>query len=219
MDSENKSKSGQSLVGISNTITASFGAIKTIAVAGIILSVVCCITCVFLTITKIEAMQDNIYVLDNKGQVFGASSQSVSVSRGDEVRDQAKRFHDLFFNLPPDRSIIEQNIERSFDISDKSTYQYYNDLQESGFYRRLVSTGSYQQVTVDSIKVNMSSYPYHVVTFGSQLIVRESNITKNRLITECDMMEVNRSPKNIHGLEIQNFKLVDNTNIGTRKRN
>ena len=218
METEYKPKNNQGLVETSNTIYSSFGATKVIAIVGIVLSVLCAVFCVYYTMTQVTTLQKNIYVLDNKGQIFSASAQSASVTRGDEVKDQATRFHDLFFNLPPDRAIIEENINRAFDISDKSTYQYYNDLQESGFYRRLISTGAYQQVTIDSVKVNMNVHPYHVVTYASQLIVRPSNVTKNMLITECNMMEVNRSPKNVHGLEIQNFRLLDNSNIGTRKR-
>lgn len=218
MENDSNQKKVLSLIETSNSITASFGATKTIAISGIVLSVICCICCVYYTISQVSVMQKNVYVLDNKGQIFSASSQSASVTRGDEVRDQVTRFHDLFFNLPPDHTIIEQNLNRAFDISDKTTYQYYNDLQESGFYRRLINSGAYEQITVDSIKVNMNVYPYHVVTYGSQLIVRESNVTKNLLITECSIMEVNRSPKNVHGLEIQNFKLLDNSVVGTRKR-
>lgn len=218
MENENKSKTFQSFASTANSISLSFQSTKVIAIVAIICAVVCAMFCLCYTFSQIKELQRNVYVLDNKGQVFAASAQDVGVTRSDEVKDQSRRFHELFFNLPPDRQIIEEKVNSALDISDKSVYNYYNDLQESEFYRRLISTGSYQQVTVDSVKVDMSRHPYMVRTYASQIIVRTSNVTRYQLITQCRMLEVNRSPKNIHGLEVQNFEVIDNTMIGQRKR-
>lgn len=212
------SKNVQSIVKLSNSISASFSSLKLVAFMSFAIAAVTAVICVWLTVSGANERENQIYILNEKGQVFAATRQSMSVSREDEVRDQLLRFHELFFNVPSNPEIIRSNLDRAFEISDKSTYRYYNDLQESGFYRRMTSTGASQQVVVDSIRVDMSRKPYLSITYATQYILRESNITQYSLVTRCGVMEVQRTPKNLHGLQIEQFDVVENVKRGERRR-
>ena len=217
-EKKKQQKSVDGIIAASNNIVASFKTTKFISIASLVALVIVAIGSTGYSIYEVKKMQKNIYVIDNKGQVLGASAQNVSLTRGDEVKDQSRRFHELFFNLPPDASLIESNIENAMSFSDKSAYSYYRDRNEAGFYKRLITTGSYQQIIVDSVKTDMRQYPYPVVTYATQYIVRETTVSKYSLVTRCIMMEVNRTPKNVHGLEIQRFEVVENNAIEQRRR-
>ena len=211
-------KNVDNLVKATNSITSSFKSLRFVVISCLVGAFVAAVLCVYLSTSAISGLGDTIYVLDDKGQVLSAGRQNVQTSRRDEIIDQATRFHELFFNVSPNRDIVRINLERALEISDKSVYNYYTDLNEKGFYRRLQQTNSSQQIVVDSVKVDMRQTPFTVVTYASQFITRESNITRFSLITRCNMIDVKRNPKNLHGLQIEKFEVLENNQIEQRKR-
>ena len=211
-------KNVDNLVKATNSITSSFKSLKFVTIACLVGAFLTAVLCVVYTANSVIGMGDQIYVLDNKGQVLSAGRQDVQTSRRDEIVDQATRFHELFFNVSPNRDVVKLNLERALEISDRSVYNYYSDLNEKGFYRRMQQTNSSQQVVIYSVKVNMTQHPYLVVTYASQYITRESNITRFSLVTRCNMIEVNRNTKNLHGLQIEKFEVLENNQIEQRRR-
>ena len=144
--------------------------------------------------------------------------QDAAISREDEIRDQVRTFHNLFFNVPPDMTMIKRNLEQALDLSDKSAYKYFEDLNESGYYKKMVNADAYQQIQVDEVSVDMSVYPYQIVTKCTQWITRDSNMSKYSLITRCVAVNIPRSQKNLHGIMLQKFEVVENRQLETRKR-
>jgi len=200
-----------------NRINVTISAFKFLLVFAIVAMMGVSIACIYLYSTKVSEMQAKIYVLDN-GATFSAHSQDQSITRKDEVADQVRAFHELMFNVPPSKEMITRNLERALEMADKSAYRYYNDLQESGFYKRITSTNSYQQVDIQTVDIDMSVYPYPVIVRGYQYITRESNITQCSLITRCKVANAVRTPNNLHGLMIENFEVVENKIIETRNK-
>lgn len=212
-----ETKEHRSLVDVSNRFTTSFNAMKVLAIACIVSAALTAGFCIYYTTTTVAGMSRKIYVLD-KGQILTASQQDVSLTRREEMNDHITRFHELFFNVSPNAEVIKQNLERALNLSDQSVYKYYSDLAETGFYKRMISNNMTQQVQVDSIRIDMSTYPYPVVTYCTQWIMRATNMTKYELKTSCELIEVNRSEKNLHGLQIEKFMVVKNSAIETRNR-
>lgn len=206
------------LLKTSNTITESFKKLKFVTILCIVGTVLCSILCVVYSISRVMSMGDKVYVL-NSGQVLTADRQSTSVTRADEVRDQAVRLHEYLFSVTPNRDMVTRNIEEALKISDRSVYDYYRDVDETGFYRRMAQTGSIQDVVVDSVKTDVSRYPYPVITYVTLTVTRPSSMVRTRLVSRCSMVEVGRNPKNLHGLLIEKFEVVENTKIDERKRN
>lgn len=211
------SKNVDGLVSQMNRITATVNAYKVVAAAAVVAAAVACVACVYLYTAEVRRLQSRIYVLDD-GRSFSAHGQDQSVTRADEVRDQVRTFHGLMFNIAPSTDMIRHSLERAFTMCDKSAYRYYNDLQESGFYKRLTSTNSYQQIELESIDVDTSVYPFAVTARGSQYITRESNISKFSLVTRCRVANAVRTPENLHGLMIEDFEVVENKLIETRDK-
>lgn len=63
-------------------------------------------------------------------------------------------------------------------MCDKSAYHYTQDLQEKGYYNRIVSGNINQRIEVDSVVCDFERYPYRATTYARQMIIRESNITE-----------------------------------------
>ena len=200
------------------TIETSFRKMKLITVASIASGVVIALGAVYIAGQQMLSNNDNIYVIDRGSAVMAARSGE-DAYRDLEVRDHIERFHELMFNLSPSSESIKRNVDRALTMSDKSAYDYWMDLSERGFYQRLVSANISQEIVVDSVKVDMQTYPYGAVTYGKLFLLRESNITSYEFESSCRLVEVERSPSNPHGMMIEKFLVTKSDNLGTRKRN
>ena len=214
---KSQSQAVQSMARTGDTILGSFARLKFITIACVVGMFLCAAFCVVYTVNGMSELGNKIYVLD-KGQVMTASRQDVSITRRDEVIEQSTKFHRLFFNVSPNRDMVKRNVEASLEISDRSVYNYYMDLQEKGFYKRIAQTNASQEIVIDSVHVDMKRYPYGVVTYATLFITRESNITMTSLISRCSMLDVPRTAKNLNGLQIEKFEVVESKEIERRRR-
>lgn len=189
---------------------------KQIRFFGIVFVCLCCvIVCysLFSAYSFAEKQRQKIYVLDDGKSLMLALSQDLSQNRPVEAKEHIKRFHELFFTLSPDKNAIESNIRRALFLVDKSAFGYYKDLQEKGFFNRIISGNINQNLQVDSIVCDFDKYPYKVMTYARQLIIRESNITERNLITRCNLINSIRSDNNPHGFTMENFEILENRDL------
>lgn len=165
-----------------------------------------------------EEQRHKIYVLDNGKSLMVALSQDMSINRPVEAREHVRRFHELFFTIAPDKNAIESNVKRAFNLADQSAFNYYKDLQEKGYYNRIISGNIQQRIEVDSVVANFESYPYGVTTYARQFIIRSSNLTIRNLITNCSLVNSVRSDSNPQGFTIEKFNVLENKDIETVER-
>ena len=165
-----------------------------------------------------ERQRQKIYVLDQGKSLMLALSQDAAQNRPVEAREHVRRFHELFFSMAPDQAAIESNIGRALFLSDKSAYGYYKDWNEKGYYNRIIAANITQTVAVDSVRCDFERYPYHIVTYARQMIIRESNVTERSLITECDLQNTVRSDNNPQGFMIERFRILENKDLRTIER-
>lgn len=160
-----------------------------------------------------ERQRQKIYVLDEGKSLMLALSQDLSQNRPVEAREHVRRFHELFFTLSPDKVAIESNMKRALVLSDKSAFNYYKDLSEKGYYNRIISGNINQTVVIDSVACNFDTYPYHVLTYARQMIIRESNVTERSLLTSCRLLNSVRSDNNPQGFTIEAFEIRENKDL------
>jgi conjugative transposon TraK protein len=194
-------------------IETSFKQIRFFGIVFVCLCAAISVYALFSSYNFAEAQRQKIYVLDGGKSLILALSQDLSQNRPVEAREHVKRFHELFFTLSPDKNAIESNIRRALFLVDKSAFAYYKDLTEKGFYNRIISGNINQNLQVDSITCNFDAYPYRVVTYSRQLIIRESNITERNLVTRCNLINSVRSDNNPHGFIMENFEIVENRDL------
>jgi len=165
-----------------------------------------------------EKQRQRIYVLDQGKSLMLALSQELSQNRPVEAREHVRRFHELFFTLSPDKAAIEGNINRALLLVDRSAFKYYQDMSEKGYYNRIISGNINQTVTVDSIALDMNSYPYRAVTYARQMILRASNITERSLVTRCELINSVRSDNNPQGFTMERFEILENKDLRVMER-
>ena len=194
---------------------------KQIRIIAIVFGVLCAgITgyAVWNSFSFAEAQRQKIYVLDEGKSLMLALSQDLSQNRPVEAREHIKRFHELFFTLSPDKSAIESNINRALFLVDKSAFRYYQDMQEKGYYNRIVSGNINQIIQIDSVACNFDAYPYKTTVYAKQMIIRASNVTERSLVTRCDLRNSVRSDNNPHGFIMERFEIIENRDLRTLER-
>ena len=142
-----------------------------------------------------ERQREKIYVLDGGKSLMLALSQDLSQNRPAEAREHVRRFHELFFTVAPDKDAIEKN-----------------------YYNRIIAGGINQTLRVDSVVCSFDAYPYRAVTYATQLIIRQSNVTRRSLKTECRLLNAARSDDNPNGFTIEGFNILENKDLQTVKR-
>ncbi|MDR2409718.1 MAG: conjugative transposon protein TraK [Bacteroidales bacterium] len=188
----------------------------------IIITAVCAIVVIYIKYSSdkmIAREREKIYVLDKGKSLMLALSQDMAQNRPAEAHNHVKMFHELFFTLSPDNAALNHNIERALYLADRSAYNYFNDLKEADYYRRLIAANVLQRIQVDSIKFHFDNYPYEANTYAQQFITRGSNVTTRSLITSCYLENTIRSENNPHGFLIIQFKVVENKELSREKRN
>ncbi len=194
-------------------IETSFKQIRIIAIAFVVLCAGITGYALWSSFNFAEAQRQKIYVLDNGKSLMLALSQDLSQNRPVEASEHVKRFHELFFTLSPDKSAIESNINRALFLVDKSAFKYYQDLQEKGYYNRIISNNINQAIQIDSVVCNMETYPYKAEVYARQRIIRASNITERSLLTRCELINAVRSDNNPHGFIMERFEIIENRDL------
>lgn len=165
-----------------------------------------------------EKQREKIYVLDQGKSLLLALQTDAVMSKELEIKDHVSRFHELMFTLSPQKKTIQENLDRAFNLADKSAYEYSQDLAEKGYYSRLVSANISQQMIVDSVVFQGNGYPYQVKTFARQYVIRESTMSEYTFVSSCQVLNASRSDVNPHGLIIEKFVVLENNLVETRKR-
>ena len=201
-----------------DNIESGFRKMKFLTLAVIGAACLVTILAIYLAVDFTTKARSEIFIVDGSGAALHASAAPDGAAIDLEVEDHLVRFHELMFNLSPSEESIKRNIDRALVMSDRSAYDYWRDMSERGFYQRIVSANISQQIVVDSVKTNISCYPYEAVTFGKLYLIRESNITAYQFESACRLVNVERSKSNPHGLMIEKFMVRKNENIGTKRR-
>jgi len=173
--------------------------------------VVCCFT-LYKSFNLVETSQSRLYVLaDGKALAALASGRKDNVAV--EARDHVKTFHQLFFTLDPDEKSIRQNITRALYLADGSARQAYDNLSENGYYSGLIAGNINQTITVDSVVLDLSTYPFRFRCYGSQSIIRTTSTVTRSLVTAGELRNVSRTDNNPHGFLICRWTTLENKDI------
>ena len=187
-----------------------------VAISAVALSVAFCVIVLIVAFNFAQNERRQIYVL-NGGVPYTAQQTDKSINLDVEAKAHVTRFHELFFNLPPDDKYIQQSIEKAMYMVDESGLAQYNTLKERGFYNNIIAASATFHIMTDSIHFNAETMKF--TYFGRQRIERKTSILYRELITEGDIIEVQRTENNPHGLIITNYRTVQNKDIDYRSKN
>ena len=199
-------------------IEKSFSRMRGLSIVSVVASFVFALVAGVMAFNYAEQQRHKIYVLDQGKSLLLALQTDAIMSKDIEIRDHVTRFHELMFTLSPQKQTISENLDRAFNLADRSAYDYSQDLAEKGYYSRLVSANISQQMLVDSVVFQGNGYPYQVKTYARQYVVRESTISEYSFVSSCQLVDAARSDVNPHGLMIEKFRVLENNLKETRKR-
>ncbi|MET4545627.1 conjugative transposon TraK protein [Pedobacter africanus] len=164
-----------------------------------------------------KAAQGKIYVIAN-----GKALEALSAERKDnvpiEARDHIKMFHHYFFTLSPDEKAIRENITKALYLADGSAKRQYDNLEENKYFSNMISGNVNQTIQVDSIQLDLSSYPHYFRCYAVQELTRPTSVVTRKLVTEGQLRNVGRSENNSHGFLIERWTVVENRDINIKNR-
>ena len=108
--------------------------------------------------------------------------------------------------------------EQSAEKQEQPEQNYYSDFAEKGYYNRIIAGNINQVLKVDSVVCDFNGYPYRAVTYATQKIIRQSNVTERSLVTTCRLLNSSRSDDNPNGFTIEGFTIIENKDLQTIKR-
>ncbi len=156
-----------------------------------------------------DNFKQHIYILAN-GKALEAIASDRKQNTPVEARDHIKTFHEDFFTLDPDDKSIQANINKALYLADESAKRQYDDLKEAGYYANIISGNISQQIQVDSIQLDMNTYPFAFKCFATEKLIRTSSVTTRSLITQGYLRNVGRSDNNPHGFLIERWETLAN---------
>lgn len=158
----------------------------------------------------------HIYILAN-GKALEAFAADRKENIPVEIRDHVKMFHHYFFTLDPDDKQIQAGITQSLYLADGSAKKAYDDLKEAGYFNNIVSGNISQQISVDSVQVDMNQYPFYFKCFATEKLIRSTSTISRSLITQGYLRNVNRSDNNPHGFLIEKWETLENKDLPQSK--
>jgi conjugative transposon TraK protein len=161
--------------------------------------------------------QQRVYILSS-GKVMEALASDRRENLPVEARDHIRTFHWLFFTLDPDEKVISGNLGRALYLADGSARRVYENLKEAGYYDNVVSANVSQRVTIDSVRLDTTSWPFYFRCYGEETITRTTSVVTRELLTEGYLREVSRSDNNPHGFLIERWAILSNRDLKTEAR-
>ena len=177
---------------------------------------VCCYS-IYKSAAAVTEAKQKIYILAN-GKILEAFAADRKDNIPVEARDHIKMFHQYFFTLDPDDKVIQSNLTKALYLADASAKRAYDNLKENGYYANVISGNISQQISVDSVQINLNQYPFYFRCFGTEKIIRPTSIVTRDLITEGYLRNVSRSDNNPHGFLIEHWNTVENKDIKIENR-
>jgi conjugative transposon TraK protein len=166
---------------------------------------------------EVRRASGRVYVLA-AGKVMEAMASDRRENMPVEARDHVRTFHSLFFTLDPDDKVINDNLGRALYLADGSARREYEALKESGYYAGIITGNISERITVDSIHLDMTAYPFYFRLYGTETITRPTSTVIRDLVTEGYLREVSRSDNNPHGFLIERWTILSNRDLKTEGR-
>ncbi len=155
------------------------------------------------------------FIITEKGQATIAKSMTssqIDTYRNPEIKNHIKVFHKLFWEY--DQFSYERKINEALYLIGSSGKEMYLSLKAKGHFSQIQTQNLIQKITIDSIKIDEKSTPYHGVLYGELKVMRtdQKSEENNRFFASFDLYNVSRTEKNPHGLLIENYLVKKVTN-------
>lgn len=176
------------------------------------------VACVAISLMYVNDQAQQVYVV-RQGSMQEASAGDRYQFRDKEVYYHVLRFHEKFYNLSPNMETINENINEALGMADNSVVMLDNRRREQQFYANLVKLLAVEEIRMDSLKVDVSVYPYKAHYYGRLYVIRETKLSEYPFESSCQLINTPASSSNLSGLRIERYveNRGDVTRSGTRR--
>ena len=188
---------------------------KTMAIATVIFAIVIVIVGLSYSYKIVQDSRKSIYILDNGVPVLVKQTDEL-LNRPVEYKAQVELFHRLFFTLAPDDEYINKNIDKALYLMDDSAKKELSNLTEKGWYNQIISSNATVSIQTDSINIDLNSKRF--MYYGTQMINRKTSLIIRKLITQGTFKDIPRTPNNAHGVLLENWNILDNTELSVKQK-
>ena len=198
-------------------IDTAFSHVRGFTMLLIIGSIFLCCFALYKSFMLVSEMQQKVYILAN-GKAIEAFASDRKENIPVEAKDHIKSFHQYFFTLDPDDKVIQANITKALYLADGTAKREYDNLKEQAYYSNIIAGNISQQIKVDSVHLDMGTYPYAFRCYATESIIRTTSTVLRSLITEGYLRNVSRSDNNPHGFLIERWTTVENKDLKIENR-
>ena len=188
---------------------------KTMAIATVIFAIVIVIVGFSYSYKIVQDSRKSIYILDNGVPVLVKQTDEL-LNRPVEYKAQVELFHRLFFTVAPDDEYINKNIDKALYLMDDSAKKERSNLTEKGWYNQIISSNATVSIQTDSINIDLNSKRF--MYYGTQMINRKTSLIIRKLITQGTFKDIPRTPNNAHGVLLENWNILDNTELSVKQK-
>jgi len=188
---------------------------KTMAIATVIFAIVIVIVGFSYSYKIVQDSRKSIYILDTGVPVLVKQTDEL-LNRPVEYKAQVELFHRLFFTLAPDDEYINKNIDKALYLMDDSAKKERSNLTEKGWYNQIISSNATVSIQTDSINIDLNSKRF--MYYGTQMINRKISLIIRKLITQGTFKDIPRTPNNAHGVLLENWNILDNTELSVKQK-
>jgi conjugative transposon TraK protein len=161
-----------------------------------------------------NTFSNRIYI-ENQNSKFSAFANDNLDNREAEIKFHVSRFHKLMFNLSPESGAIKSSLNEAYGLADESAKIFSENLQESGYYNKMIQGNVVQRIKIDSVSIyplTNSRYPYEVYTTATVEQNRSTASSIKVINTHCFLENMKRTDNSPNGLFIRDF-LITKTEI------
>lgn len=198
-------------------IDSAFRSMRLVMIVVIIGSIVISVYALYQNVQMTSIAQQRMYILagDKAIEAFASSRKD---NLPVEARDHVRTFHTTFFSLDPDEKAIQHSIRKALYLADGSAKKQYDDLVETGYIAGVISGNVSQQITIDSVVVDINQEPYRFRCYAMLRIIRPTSLVTRNLSTQGVLRNVARSDNNPHGFLIEKWEILENKDIKIENR-
>lgn len=150
----------------------------------------------------IEKSNDNIFVLDDKGDINPAYKSGNRANLEIEADNHIRMFYDTFFSF--DKINVDSQVKKGLELGGKGVKDLWKIYRQDNYYNQVKQNNMIIKSVVDSIKFDLRISPYKARVFGVQKL-QSGTITEYRnLDMDITLIKTARvKNKNPHGLSIE----------------
>lgn len=194
--------------GNTQTFNSSWNIMKWMVIIFGVLCLLIMVGSLFFAYQSIELSQNRAFFVTNQGTMIATSATADIESRKIEIENHIKLFYSTMYSF--DERNFKENLEKGLHLIGNDGKSILLGYQQNNLHEDLIKSNGVVNTVVDSVWIDVKRHPYTAKAFARQSFETPSGRIENFLWAKMKLKEVSRSSKNVHGLLIEDFDLVNN---------